>query len=201
MTEIRRKKIKKIFEDNGPIVKASILRENRLCSRDIAELTKAGFVKKHRTGFYSWVNSDNNMSDIELASSLIPNGVICLYTAAVHYELTTINPMMVSVAIPSSTVKPPLPEYPPIELYVFSSTFFSLGEASEQLSCSKIKIYDIERTVCDFFRLRYQLGEDVALEVLKSYMAQKSKNLQKLMEYAATLRIKTKIKPYVEAMI
>lgn len=201
MTETRRKKIKKIFDDNGPIVKASILRKNKLCSRDITELIEAGFVKKHRTGFYSWTSSDYNMSDIELASSLVPNGVICLYSAAVHHEFTTINPTIVSVAVPSSTVKPQLPEYPPIELYVFSKTFFSLGETSEQLSYTKIRIYDRERTVCDFFRLRYQLGEDVAFEVLKNYMARKNKNLQKLMEYAARLRIKTKIRPYLEAML
>lgn len=201
MTETRREKIKKIFDDNGPIVKASVLRENKLCSRDVAELMHAGYVKKHRTGFYSWVNADENISDIELASSLIQNGVICLYSAAVYYDLTTINPIAVTVAIPSSTIKPLLPDYPPIKLYVFSKAFFSLGETTENLSYTDIRIYDMERTVCDFFRLRYQLGEDVTLEVLKNYMARKSKNLQRLMEYAAKFRIKTKIKPYVEAMI
>jgi predicted transcriptional regulator of viral defense system len=201
MTDSRREKIKKIFDDYGPIVKSSILREKYLNSRDIISLVRDGYVKKHRTGYYSWVSADENISDLELASSLVKNGIICIYSAAVYYELTTLNPMSITMAISSGTVKPVLPDYPPVKLYVFSKGFFTLGETFDNISNTKIRIYDVERTVCDFFRLRYQLGEDISLEVLKNYMALKNKNLQKLMEYADKLHIKTKIKPYVEAMI
>jgi hypothetical protein len=63
-----------------------------------------------------------------------------------------------------------------------------------------VKVYDRERTLCDLFRMRLQIGEDVAIEVLKSYMAG-AKNLQKLFEYAEILQIKGVLRPYVEALI
>jgi len=52
-----------------------------------------------------------------------------------------------------------------------------------------MKIYDRERTVCDFFRMRLQIGKDSAFEVLKNYLSCK-KQLQKLSEYAELPQIK-----------
>jgi hypothetical protein len=63
-----------------------------------------------------------------------------------------------------------------------------------------MKIYDRERTVCDFFRMRLQIGKDCAFEVLKNYMAGK-KHLQKLSEYAGLLQIKGVLHPYLEVLV
>jgi len=46
MTEERVRKIKNVFEKFAPIVKTSMLRENKICSRDIAELMALGHVIK-----------------------------------------------------------------------------------------------------------------------------------------------------------
>jgi hypothetical protein len=48
--------------------------------------------------------------------------------------------------------------------------------------------------------MRLQIGEDIAIEVLKNYMSGK-KNLQKLYGYADLLQIKTVMRPYVEALL
>jgi hypothetical protein len=65
---------------------------------------------------------------------------------------------------------------------------------------SAIKIYDRERTVCDFIRMRLRIGKDAALEVLKTYMSGR-KNLQKLYEYAELLQIEGVIHPYLEVLV
>jgi predicted transcriptional regulator of viral defense system len=129
------------------------------------------------------------------------NGVICLFTAAQYYELTTVNPAAIDIAVPLVGKKPLLPEYPPINLYTVKKSIFDIGIAEIKIDTGSLKMYDKERTICDFFRMRLQIGEDVALEVLKNYMAQNGKNLQKLFEYASRLRIKSIIKPYVEALL
>lgn len=78
--------------------------------------------------------------------------------------------------------------------------YLSFGVIAQKAPNYTVRIYDQERTVCDFFRLRLQLGEDVALEVLKCYMAGK-KNIQKLYGYAKALRIQNVLAPYVEALL
>lgn len=201
MTKNRIRKILEIFDDFGPIVKASILRENKLCSRDIMELIKGSYIVRLRSGYYALENIAPTLTDIEIASSIIKNGVICLYSAAQIYDLSTINQFTVSVAIASDTIKPVLPKYPPIELFVFTNRTFQLGVEIRKTENSEIRIFNPERVVCDFFRLRNKIGQDIALEVIKNYMARKNKNIQMLMEYAGKMRIKTKMKPYVEALL
>ncbi|MDR3209781.1 MAG: hypothetical protein LBT36_04055 [Oscillospiraceae bacterium] len=86
--------------------------------------------------------------------------------------------------------------FPPVELVSYAMPTFELG-ATE---AGHIRVYDRERTVCDLFRKRRQLGDNLALEVLQTYM-RGQRNLQTLFDYAGTLRIKGVIKPYVEALI
>lgn len=200
MTNEKQERARRVFERCGSIVKANILRENKLFSRDIAELVSAGLIRKIKSGYYIWASEENNMTDLELASSVIPRGIICLLSAACYYDLTTQNPTAVSVAVSSDSMRPVLPAYPPIDLVVTPAASFELGLVEETGGYGKLRIYDRERTVCDFFRKRRLLGEELALEVLKSYMNGK-RRLQLLFEYAEELRVRSIIKPYVEALV
>ena len=58
-----------------------------------------------------------------------------------------------------------------------------------------VKIYDKEKTICDLFRYRNKLGEDIAIEALKKYLRLKDYKIKKLSEYADKMRIKTIITP------
>jgi hypothetical protein len=75
-----------------------------------------------------------------------------------------------------------------------------VGIETIQVNNYALKIYDRERTVCDFIRNRLKIGKDVALEVLKNYMSG-TKNLQRLYEYAELLQISGVISPYLEVLV
>jgi uncharacterized protein involved in tellurium resistance len=62
-----------------------------------------------------------------------------------------------------------------------------------------VKVYDRERTVCDFIRMRNKVGKDIALEVLKTYMSGR-KNLTRIYDYAGQLQIEGVIQPYLEVL-
>jgi len=200
MKEERIAKAKRLFDENGPVIRATVLRKNRFCSKDIAELLSDGLIYKLKTGYYVWGSIAHDLSDLELAVSLIPNGVVSLFSAARFYEMTTVNPTSINITVPALGNLPVLPDYPPITLYKMVKNMYSIGIIEAKAPNYEIKIYDKERTVCDFFRMRRQFGEDVALEILKNYMSG-AKNIQKLYEYAAKMRIKSVIKPYVEALL
>lgn len=200
MTIDKYERIRRIFEQHGPVMKTGQLREHKVFSRDIAKLVSGGDIRKIKTGYYIWGISENNMTDLQLVSAVIPKGIICLQSAANYYDLSTINPMSVAIAIPSDGMKPVLPSYPPIKLVVMPAHTFELGLVADTEDGNGLRIYDRERTVCDFFRKRKTVGEDLALEVLKNYMKGK-RRLQLLFEYAGKLHIKTVIQPYIEALI
>lgn len=200
MTDEKRERAQFVFERFGPTVKAKTLRENKLFSRDVAELVSVGLIRKIKAGYYVWTAYEDELTDLELVSSIIPHGIICLQSSASYHDLSTLNPVAISIAVPSDSMLPVLPSFPPIELVRVSSRMFNLGLLNEAGIHGRLRIYDKERTVCDFFRKRKTLGMDLTLEVLKSYMSGKPK-LQALFEYAEQLHVATVIRPYVEALL
>ena len=63
-----------------------------------------------------------------------------------------------------------------------------------------IKIYNLERTLCDIVR---GSGSDIQIVngAMKRYAASKEKDIHKLMKYAEQLRVKPKILHYMEVLL
>lgn len=193
-------KARSLFLNNGLILRTSELKENKFHSREIAELVSLGYLAKIGRGTYVWKEKENDLTDNALACGIIPQGIIYLYSAAAYYELTTMNPMKVSMAVPLGSREIKLPEYPPIDLYPLSKNI-DLGKEEIRKEHEIIRIYNMERTVCDFFKNRNKVGKDIMLEVVKNYMNLKTKNIQRLMEYAEVLTDKKALSTYIEALL
>lgn len=67
-------------------------------------------------------------------------------------------------------------------------------------SGNKIRIYDLERTLCDILR---GSSSDIQIvgEAMKRYAASNNKNIHKLMQYAEQLRVKPKVLRYLEVLL
>jgi len=62
------------------------------------------------------------VSDAVLASRLIPSGVLCLFTAVDYYDLSTVNPRIVSMAVPRNFTLHNLPSQSPFWPFCKSSS-------------------------------------------------------------------------------
>jgi predicted transcriptional regulator of viral defense system len=159
-------------------------------------LVREGHLQMLRRGYYAL--REVSLDDYEVVAAIIPAGILTLFSAAACHELTTVIPSSIEIALPASMRTPAFPSYPPVTVY--KSLYYAVGVETLKRNGYSLKVYDRERTLCEFFRMRLQIGKDAALEVLKRYMASK-KNLQRLYEYADTLRIKRILEPYVEASL
>jgi hypothetical protein len=68
-------------------------------------------------------------------------------------------------------------------------------------SYGNFKVYNKPKTVCDMFRFRNKLGEDLALEGLQNYLNRPDSNINELSKYMKICRLKTVMIPYVKAMV
>jgi predicted transcriptional regulator of viral defense system len=66
---------------------------------------------------------------------------------------------------------------------------------------SPIRVYNIERTLCDIVRGNNACDISVVNQAMKSYASSKGKDIQKLMKYAEKLRVKSKIRNYMEVLL
>ncbi|MGQ9848302.1 MAG: type IV toxin-antitoxin system AbiEi family antitoxin domain-containing protein [Bacteroidales bacterium] len=195
-------KMIKIFKKNNGYARMMELRNSGIQTRDIAKAIERGLIEKIKPGLYRLVNyeRDEYESFVEVCYAN-KKAVICMVSAASYYELTTFNPSEIYVAVPNNTDKFVL-SYPPIKVYYFINRYYSPGIETLKTKSGIIRIYNKEKTIGDLFRYINKIGEDIAVESLKTYLQnRKERNIPKLIEYAEICGVKKKIEPMVKAIL
>lgn len=190
--------IQKIFDQNKGIVPAQHLLEKGISYYDINKLLEKEVLIKLKRGLYKWANSDTD--ELAEVACIIPKGVFCLHTACLFYELTTFVPSEYHIAIPDEH-RVVLPDYPPVKVYYWNPIPYQLGITTVELDNDVVKMYDLEKTICDIIRHRQKIGFDVLKEVLKNYLKRKDRNLHQLSLYAKQLNIFNKVDEFIKILL
>jgi predicted nucleotidyltransferase component of viral defense system len=109
--------------------------------------------------------------DFSRLAAIIPEGVISLFSAAQYHDLTTVIPQAIEITLSSNMRTPVLPENLHVKIYKSKIPLYAVGIETATIENATLKIYDRERTVCDFFRMRQKIGKDTAMEVLRNYIS------------------------------
>ena len=170
----------------GGYIRAKDIKDNRpMYDQLLAEVAK-GNVVRLRNGIYALPDEmAKTMIDVE---TIVPGGILCMYSAWAYYELTTKLPPDFCIAIEKKR-KVMLPDYPPISLYYWSHSTYEIGVTQQEIDGYKVKIYDLEKSVCDAVKFRNKIGIDISSEILKNYLKRSDKNLTKLHGYAKRMRV------------
>lgn len=131
--------------------------------------------------------------EMALIASTIPNGIVCLQTALIYYELSEDFVREYWIAIPHSQRAPRRKHTKIVRM-----RNIDLGKTAIELGKFKIAIFDPERTIVDTFRY---LGREEAIKSLKLYLHSKKirPDLKKLKAYARVLRVH--LEPYILAIM
>lgn len=139
----------------------------------------------------------NTMIDV---GRIVPGGVLCLYTAWQHYQLTTTVPPAFCIAI-SAKRKIKLEEGIPVRLYYWKDDYLQFGIVEKEVSGISVSMTDLERSVCDAVKYRNKIGLDVCSEIIRSYVRKKERNFSRLSDYAKLLRVSNILNHYLEIAI
>ena len=154
-----------------------------------------GELIKVRQGVYATPQSlVNTMVDVE---KIVPNGVICLYNAWAYHKLSTTIPPSVCIAIETKR-KVRLPDDTSVQLYYWKKEYLHFGIEEQEYSGYKVRITDLERSVCDAIKYRNKIGLDLCGEVVRSYLKRTDRSLSKLYVYAKRLRVANLLNNYLE---
>ncbi|MBU2445238.1 MAG: Abortive infection protein AbiEi [Bacteroidetes bacterium] len=191
----------KIFHAHEGFARMQELRDKGIQTRTVAKAVSEGIIEKVKPGLYKLVDYpwDEHSGFADVCNSH-KKAVICLTSAADYHELTTFNPSYITVAVPHNTPNFKL-DYPPIQVYYFPHKYYETGIEEIDTESGLIKIYNQEKTLCDLFRYRNKIGDDIVIESLKNYLKQKKRDINKLIGYANMLGVKEKIFPYIKAIV
>lgn len=133
------------------------------------------------------------MTDVD---TIVPGGVLCLFSAWNIHGLSTALPQAYHVAVKRGK-KITLPVIPKIELHHITDSIFDIGVEERIISGYRVKIYNPERCVCDSVKYRNKVGMDVCAEVINSYLSRPNRDMSLLMDYADKLRVKRILEQYI----
>ena len=192
------KKIINIFKtQNGYLQSKQLI--NRSMQYHLKAMVDKGDVIKIKRGLYKHTLIANN-NDLAEVCHIIPNGVLCLFSAWQFYGLTTTVSPVYHVAI-NHKAKQELPPFPPVKLYYWSNFYYNLGICKKEIDGEQIVIYSLEKSICDAVKFRNKIGIEITTEVLKSYIKRKDRNIDLLMKYARKMRVEKIIAPYLQILL
>ena len=136
----------------------------------------------------------STMVDID---KIVPGGVVCMYSAWMHHQLSTQVPPAFCIAIGSKR-RIKVPTAVPVSLYYWKPENLEFGIERKNISGCEVLITDLERSVCDAVKYRNKIGLDVCAEVVRSYLSRPNRNLSRLTDYARRLRVANILNNYLE---
>jgi len=173
------------IREHGGYIRAKDIDNRAMYDQLLSEVAN-GNVVRIRNGIYALPEEmAKTMIDVE---KIVPGGVVCMYSAWAYYELTTKLPPDICIAIEKKR-KVILPDYPSVALYYWSQSAFELGVSEREIEGYKVRIYDLEKSVCDAVKFRNKIGVDISSEILKNYLVRSDRNLTRLNEYAKKMRV------------
>lgn len=145
-------------------------------------------------------NDANNFNIFYNVDVYIPNGVVCLYSAAFFYKLITYRPQTIQVAVPKQQKIYNLPIKPIMTPLYFNDKRYKIGIVKRKSNDGFYRIYDLEKTICDFFVYKTKLNSLIFTETIKNYFKHPEKDLMKLKTYAKQLKVWNCLKIYLQIL-
>ena len=164
-------------------------------------LCNTGYLERIRHGYYQLADWDTS-SEEQLIAVLIPKAIICVESALFHYGYSDFAPRKWSIAVPRSMSRTKLDvDALALQTYYVQSEIYELGKTIADFNGVILPVYDRERTICDCFKYRSRLDNEIFNKALNAYVNDSKKDLRNLSEYAKKLRVHKKVTELMEVLL
>ena len=192
---------KQVLIEKGGVAKSADFVAAGIRAVDVVNLCNAGYLDRIRHGYYQLAEADTT-SEEQLLATLIPKGIVCVESALFHYGYSDFAPRKWSIAVPRSMSRTKLDvDELALRPYFVGPEIYELGKVTDDFEGVILPVYDRERTICDCFKYRSRLDNEIFNKALHAYANDTQKNLQNLSLYAKKLRVYKKVTELMEVLL
>ena len=191
-----------VFNTVGEIAKKSDFIITGLKDQDVYALHQQGYIERVKKGYYK-LSADDSLKEEVLLSKLMTHGIICVESALFYYGYSDFVPREWTIAVPrafSRAVKS-IQKKVPVKAYYVQNDVYHLGETAGSFNGVTLPVYDRERTICDCFKYRTKLDNEVFNKAVNAYVMDDKKNLAKLSKYAKEMGVYRKMMNVMEVLL
>lgn len=192
---------KNVIDDKNGIAKSADFVAAGMRAVDVVNMCNAGFLDRVRHGYYQ-LAEQSSVSEEQLLATLIPQGIVCVESALFHYGYSDFTPRKWSIAVPRSMSRVKLNvDALVLQPYYVQQDLYEIGKTIDNFNGVMLSVYDRERTICDCFKYRSRLDNEIFNKAINAYAKDKKKNLNNLSAYAKKLRVYKKVTDLMEVML
>ena len=193
--------MKAIIVSRGGVAKSADFVAAGLRAVDVVNMCNAGYLERVRHGYYSLAGEDT-VSEEQLLATLVPQGIVCVESALFHYGYSDFAPRKWSIAVPRTMSRAKLEvDALVLQPYFVQDYLYELGKTTGSFQDVALPVYDRERTICDCFKYRSRLDNEIFSKALNAYASDTKKNLNNLSVYARKLRVYKKVAELMEVLL
>ncbi|MCB6365887.1 type IV toxin-antitoxin system AbiEi family antitoxin domain-containing protein [Intestinibacillus massiliensis] len=184
---MKQKLIEKMLAENNGILKTADVVAAGISKEYFYQYAKKTGLEKAAHGIY--LSPDAWPDEMYLLQAQFPKAVFSHETALYLHDLAEKEPMPLTVTVAAKYHNPLLMARGVTIVYV-KNEWYNMG-ISEAVTPGghTVRVYDMERTICDIIRKRSEMDIAVFTYAVQQYARRKKKDIPTLMEYAGAMHI------------
>lgn len=192
-------KIEALLKKRNGIITTSEVEDLGINSRILTRMIERGIIERVARGIY--ISVDTIEDTYFTAQAICKKGIFSHETALYFHDLCDRTPIKFQLTVPSN--------YNNISIKNSNYQFFYLKEELYNVGIiemktpygNKVKVYDLERTICDIIRNKKKMEIALFADAMKRYAERKDRNSIKLHKYAKLFNIEDEVRKYLEVLL
>ena len=191
--------LKPILTQNGNTITTAEANAAGISNERLRQLVKRGVLERPTFGVY--VLPHDFVDRMYATQQRRPKIIYSHETALFLHDLTDRDPISYSVTVPTG--------YNTVKLREEGFTVYTIKRDLHTVETTEVetmfghtvRVYSMERTICDCLRSRSRMYVTLLTDALRRYVRRKDKNLNTLMKMAKTFRVEQPLRHYMEVLL
>ncbi len=184
---------------NGGIITTAQANEVGISNERLRLLVKSGDLERASFGVY--ILPDEFEDKMYIAQMRRSKIIYSHETALFLHGLTDRDPISYTVTVPTG--------YSVVRLRNDGFTVFTIKRELHEIGVTKkttmfgnsVKVYNMERTICDCLRSRNRMDISIVTDAIKRYVQREDKNFNRLMQMGEVFKVTKLLRNYTEVLL
>lgn len=190
-------KIKRKMIQTGGIITSKELQDDNIPTIYLTRMTENGKLIRANRGIY--IDSNGDYDEYYFFHKRYSVAVFSYLSALYLHQLTDIIPTDLEITVYKGYNPHRMDKS--VRIHYVTRAIYDLGITECKTTFGNIvKVYDLERTICDFIKNRNEIETELFSKTMNRYVRDKNKDLNRLYEYSKKMRIYDKVKNILEVI-
>lgn len=193
------KKVEKLLKKNNGVIETYQVEEMGINNKILTRMIEKGVIERVARGVY--IGEDTLEDKYFITQAICKKGVFSHETALYFHDLSDRTPIKYQLTIPSY-YNTKLLKDKNYEFFYIKEDLYDVGITEIKSPYgNKIRVYDLERTICDIIRNKKRIEISLFTDAMKRYAERKDRNTIKLHKYAKLFNIEDDLRKYLEVLL